>query len=185
MYASGPRIVVFDVGGIVHLEKTTANPSGYIYVTNPYLTVAGQTAPGGGITVHGQIYIQAHNVILRFISIRLGDATNNNYLYSTGINIGGNAKFNVIVDHVSVSWAHDDTAQIWTSKKISGFTFSWNLIGEGLRDPEHNTSQGMIFGSDTAEGIYTNNVDVHHNIIMKFMGRLPRAAIQDIRITTI
>ena len=179
----GPRIVVFNVSGIIHLQKTATNPNGFVYVTNPYLTVAGQTAPGGGITVHGQIYIQAHDVVLRYLTVRGGDATNNNYLYGTGINIGGNAKSNVIIDHVSVSWAHDDTMQIWTTKKISGFTFSWNLIGEGLRDPKQNTSQGMIFGSNTAEGIYTNNVDVHHNVMMKFMARLPRAAIQDIRIT--
>jgi len=65
---TGPRIVVFEVGGIIDLGEFT------VKITEPYLTIAGQTAPAPGITlIRGGIDIAAHDVIIRHIRVRPGD----------------------------------------------------------------------------------------------------------------
>lgn len=181
--ASEPRIVVFRVGGIINLEKTVKYPDGFIHVTNPYLTVAGQTAPGGGILVRGGIYLNANDVVIRFISIRLGKAPGNDFLYKAGVDIEDGSN-NLIVDHISVSWANDDTINLWPgiNSPLHDLTFSWNLIAEGIRrdspDPAVSTaSQAMMFGGNNPN---TTNVTVHHNAMMHFTNRLPYAQNKDI-----
>src|SRR5437764_6003573 len=67
--ADGPRTIVFDVGGTITLKKP-------LIVRNGRVTVAGQTAPGGGIAVRGYVFeIRADDVIVRYLRARLGDET--------------------------------------------------------------------------------------------------------------
>jgi len=65
----GRRIIVFEVGGVIDLQKNS------IMVTEPFLTIAGQTAPSPGITfIRGGICIETHDVIIRHICVRPGEA---------------------------------------------------------------------------------------------------------------
>lgn len=65
--AKGPRIVVFEVGGVIDMARQT------ITIREPYLTIAGQTAPSPGITlIRSGIDIATHDVIMRHIRVRTG-----------------------------------------------------------------------------------------------------------------
>lgn len=131
--ASGPRTVVFRVGGTITLQSQ-------IRITNPYLTIAGQTAPGGGITIThdgsiglGLIDILTHDVIVRHIRIRPGPFVlpTPDHLGSCcldALNIREGAR-DVIIDHVSVSWASDE---IFSIGNVSDITVQWSIISEGL-----------------------------------------------------
>src|SRR5687768_16161898 len=68
--ASGPRLVLFRVSGTITLE-------GDIRIKEPYLTIAGQTAPGEGVQIRGaHIRIEIHDVIIRYLKVRSGDLEN-------------------------------------------------------------------------------------------------------------
>ena len=165
--ASGPRTVVFKVAGIIDLEGET------ISITNPYITIAGQTAPEGGITIKGhELGIRTHDVVVRFLKIRTG--TENELPDQVGDAVGMIGKgdlYSNIIDHCSLSWAHDENAQIWswsTDTAPHDIIYSWNIISEGIDG--HST--GLIAGS------YSNtkdfkNVSVHHNLFANTSHRLP------------
>ncbi len=185
MYASGPRIVVFDVAGIIHLQRTAANPGGSIEVGNPYLTVAGQTAPGGGITVHGSIYINTHDTVVRFITVRLQPAPRNYMLYQAAISFGRGSSniYNNIVDHVSGSWSSRTMMGAWSSTGVlHDITYQYILLAEGMRYPEGYAGYpAMLFSSiENVQNLY--NISVHHNLMMKFTTRMPWAITKDVRI---
>ena len=121
--ASGPRTVVFRVGGTIELKSR-------IQVENPYLTIAGQTAPGGGITLKNgsnekdTLYILTHDVVVRYLRVRPGPGGD-----ADGVGVGTNAS-NVVLDHCSVSWAVDENLGVSsTAKNVS---IQWSIIAEGL-----------------------------------------------------
>ena len=97
--SEGPRIVIFDVSGIIRLETP-------IHVANPYLTIAGQTAPGDGVTVAGQMFhVYTFDVIIRHIRFRLGNyrgevAEPHWHDWAFFLNSANH----VILDHVAISW---------------------------------------------------------------------------------
>ena len=140
----GPRIIVFEVGGVVDLARTT------IDIREPYLTVAGQTAPSPGVTlIRGGIDIRTHDVVLRHIRIRPGadgDAKRSGWESDA---ISTIAARNVIVDHCSLSWAPDEnlsasgprftgaTPEAWRAGTSRNISFSYNLLAEGLADSTH------------------------------------------------
>ena len=98
--ASGPRIVVFEVGGVIDLNKARLN------IREPYVTVAGQTAPSPGMTIiRGAISIQTHDVILQHIRVRPGDAgeAKRSGWEPDGISTAGADAYNVLIDHCSIS----------------------------------------------------------------------------------
>ena len=69
--AEGPRVVVFEVSGNIDFRPYRA-----LAIKNPYLTVAGQTAPSPGITLVGcELHVNAHDVLLQHIRVRVGDLT--------------------------------------------------------------------------------------------------------------
>ena len=111
--ASGPRTCVFEVGGTIELDSR-------IKISDPYLTIAGQTAPGGGITIRnsasnekGDTFLTAtHDVVIRYIALRPGHAagsTTTNRATSI-FDSGDGSVYNVILDHISMSWASDDNS---------------------------------------------------------------------------
>ena len=107
--AEGPRIVVFKVAGVIDLEGER------IKIKNPYITIAGQTAPEGGITIKGhELGIQTHDVIVRFIKIRTGYNPDFGDQEGDAVGIDNAGVYNTIINHVSMSWAKDENAQIWT-----------------------------------------------------------------------
>ena len=99
---SGPKTIVFDVAGVIDLGKSTLD------ITSPYLTIDGESAPSPGITlIRGGISIRTHDVILRHIRIRPGEAgaAKGSGWSVDGVSTSGARR--VIVDHCSISWATD------------------------------------------------------------------------------
>src|SRR5687767_15113871 len=98
--AKGPRIIVFEVGGVIDLGRATLS------IDEPFLTIAGQTAPSPGITIiRGGLDIRTHDVIVRHIRIRTGvdgQAPRSGWEADALSTVGA---YNVIVDHCSMSWA--------------------------------------------------------------------------------
>ncbi|WP_414887033.1 pectate lyase family protein, partial [Sphingomonas sp. Leaf25] len=172
--AKGPRIVVFEVGGVIDLARTT------ITIKEPFLTIAGQTAPSPGITlIRGGIDIRAHDVIVRHIRVRPGldgQAKRSGWEVDAMNTV---AARNVIVDHCTMTWALDEnlsasgprfegaTPDEWRRNTSHNITFSYNLLAEGLADASHpkgEHSKGSLI-HDNASGIliwrnvYAHNVE--------------------------
>ena len=151
---TGPRIVVFDLEGQIALTSE-------ITIDDPFVTIAGQTAPGAGIVVSGaQISIETHDVIMRGMRIRAGDGPGDVPLNRDNLAMGGNGDKgveNVIVDHNSFTWSVDESLSIWGS--VRNVTVSNNLIAESLANSIHvdegktttgEHSMGMIVGHGPA-----------------------------------
>lgn len=99
----GARIVVFNVAGIIHLKSP-------VIIRAPYITIAGQTAPGDGVCVAGEsVWINTHDVVIRFMRFRRG-ATD---VARRDDALGGNPVGNIIIDHVSASWGLDEDMSIY------------------------------------------------------------------------
>lgn len=162
--ARGPRIVVFEVGGVIDLAGAELN------IREPYLTIAGQTAPDPGITlIRGELNIHAPEVIIQHLMIRPGEfgRPKKSGGDQDGISTHG-AVYNVIVDHCSLSWATDENLSIsgprfdggpepeqWRAHTSRHITYSHNLIYEGLANSVHSKgehSKGTLV-HDNASGV--------------------------------
>ena len=109
----GPRIVVFAVDGTIELKSP-------LRVNNDSITIAGQSAPGDGICLKDYpLVVNASNVIIRYIRVRVGDLNN---LDSDGLGGGRYGQKNVILDHLSVSWSIDECLSIY---KTENLTVQW------------------------------------------------------------
>lgn len=175
--SSGARIVVFKVAGIIDLKDL-------IYIGNPYITIAGQTAPGGGITLRGTqipdkrgyiFYIESNNIVIRYLRIRLGYNSNFGDLTGKNIVLSDNS-YNVIIDHCSMSWAQDKNFSLWgydASKPIKNVTIQNTIIAEPIEDQYRNATGLLIGGGgdDIAKG--QTNLDVHHNFFCSNRHRNP------------
>lgn len=172
--AKGPRIVVFEVGGVIDLGRST------LTITEPFLTIAGQTAPSPGITlIRGGIDIRAHDVIVRHLRVRPGlDGQPKRSGWEVDA-MNTVSAHNVIVDHCTMTWALDEnlsasgprfdgaTPDDWRRGTSHDITFSYNLLAEGLADASHpkgEHSKGSLI-HDNATGIliwrnvYAHNVE--------------------------
>ncbi|MBS7563590.1 polysaccharide lyase [Mucilaginibacter sp. Bleaf8] len=99
----GARIIVFNVAGIIQLKSP-------IIIRAPYITIAGQTAPGDGVCVAGEsVWINTHDVVIRYMRFRRG-ATD---VARRDDALGGNPVGNIIIDHVSASWGLDENMSIY------------------------------------------------------------------------
>lgn len=150
--ASGPRIVVFKVGGTIELQSALA-------IANSYITIAGQTAPGDGITLKysGEFNISgAHDVIIRYIRFRADGLADN----TDALNIVQDS-YNVILDHVSISWGTDENLSAVT--RSYDITIQWSVISEGLR-----TGYGSLFTAGA------RNISIHHSLYANNNSRTPK-----------
>lgn len=155
--ASSPRIIVFKVAGTIILKES-------LKVKNPYITIAGQTAPGEGITLKDYSFnVEADEAIIRNIRVRLGDLLEKDAMSVSGAE-------NVIVDHCSVSWGVDETLSV---TRCNNVTIQWSFITEGLHDSIHHASEHskgtLVYGS------YGQKVTYNHNLIAHNDARNPRA----------
>jgi hypothetical protein len=99
----GARIVVFNVAGIIHLKSP-------VIIRAPYITIAGQSAPGDGVCIAGEsVWINTHDVVIRYMRFRRG-ITN---VGRRDDAIGGNPVGNIMIDHVSASWGGDENMSIY------------------------------------------------------------------------
>jgi hypothetical protein len=161
--AGGPRIVVFNVAGIIHLKRP-------IDIEAPYLTIAGQAAPGDGICVAGfSTHINTHDVVVRYMRFRRG-ATD---IYDRDDTLGGNPIGNIIVDHCSCSWGLDENLSMYRHMYVQGngqpdkklptvnITLQWNISSEALNT--YNHAFGGTWGG--------YNTGFHHNLFANDTGR--------------
>ena len=159
----GARTVVFDVGGVIALKSVLCIPDdgGDVYV-------AGQTAPGDGITLINYTFgaMGASDVVIRDIRTRVGDVS--------GKSMGGmgiSSCDHTIIDHCSVSWATDEGL---SSRSASNITFQWNIIGESLHDSVHYDAGDRGSGTEThafAASIGGYVGSFHHNLLINNTGR--------------
>jgi pectate lyase len=136
----GPRIVVFEVGGVIDLAQKSVS------IREPFLTIAGQTAPSPGVTlIKGGLSIQAHDILIQHIRIRPGDAgqPKKSGWEPDGITSSGANAFNIVIDHCSVTWAVDENLSV-SGPRTEGpdattrrMTISNCIIAEGLHDSSH------------------------------------------------
>ncbi len=164
----GPRIVVFEVGGIIDLNK------GFLEITEPYLTIAGQTAPAPGITIiRGGIGITTHDVIVKHIRVRPGDAgqAKKSGWEPDGLKTSGGIAYNVIIDHCSFTWAVDENLSATGSREYGPdstshkITFSNNIIAEGLDDASHSKgphSKGSLIHDFCQDIAIVGNLYAHN-----------------------
>lgn len=155
--AKGPRTIIFRVSGLIPLKSP-------LKVKNPYLTIAGQTAPGAGICLKDfQLMISdTHDVIVRHLRVRPGE---NQHEEIDGVIIEGSE--NVIVDHCSVSWSTDEVF----SPDGKNITVQWCIISEGLDrsfHPKGKHSKGSIIRSTDG------GITLHHNIYAHNADRNPK-----------
>ena len=155
--ASGPRTVVFRVSGTIDLKKA-------LRIKKPFITIAGQSAPGGGICIKGYpLLIDADEVIIRHIRVRLGDGSGE----ATDA-ISARYIKNLIIDHVSAGWSVDEAVSIYHSENV---TVQWCLIAESMYKSNHGKGHhgfGGIWGS--------NYSSYHHNLLAHHSSRNPRFA---------
>jgi autotransporter-associated beta strand protein len=146
---STPRTVVFAVGGVININSAIT--------VRANITIAGQTAPGDGITVYGNTVAFKNNVICRYLRIH-GSINMNSSSYA--LSAGGAS--NVIFDHVSVTWGRWDNIKLDGSS--TGITFQYCLVGEAIL-PQY---LGALF-----EG--AKKITVHHTLWANNHSRNPKA----------
>jgi pectate lyase len=156
--AEGPRIVIFRVSGLITLAKP-------IVIKNPYLTIAGQTAPGDGICLRNYTFVIAtHDVVVRYLRSRLGDLSGQE---ADSITLASGAE-NVILDHCSATWSIDEALSL--AGNVSNVTVQWCLIAEGLNHSKHSKGAHGYGSLSRANGPVT----WHHNLWAHNNARNPR-----------
>ncbi|PTX97749.1 pectate lyase [Opitutus sp. ER46] len=156
--AAGPRIVVFRVSGTIALRKP-------ITVREPFLTIAGQTAPGDGICLRDDtLMIATHDVVVRFLRSRLGSESGRE---SDCIDFVHGAR-NSIIDHCSATWSVDECLSL--SGDVQDCTVQWCLIGESLNASTHHKGSHGFGSLSRANGA----ISWHHNLWIHNNARNPR-----------
>jgi hypothetical protein len=170
----GPRTIVFEVGGVIDLGRQA------IRISEPFLSIAGQTAPYPGITlIRGGIDVATHDVVIRHIRVRPGEAGADK---RSGVDfdaISTVGAHNVIVDHCSLTWATDENLSASGPRFVEGgktledfrkatsqrITFSHNLIAEGLAHSTHGKgehSKGSLIHDHVGEILIIGNLYAHN-----------------------
>lgn len=159
---SGPRIIVFEVGGIIDLDEED------LTINDGFLTIAGQTAPYPGITIiKGGLRVQANNVVVQHISIRPGDNNLSSSMNEPdGFNVSAN---NVVFDHCSVSWSIDENMSV--SRGGNNITFYRCIVAEGLSNSIHNKGEHSC-GTLIMDG--SKNISIYGSLYAHNFRRHPR-----------
>ncbi|OAP39799.1 pectate lyase [Sinorhizobium glycinis] len=155
--ASGPRVCIFRTGGTIVLREKS------LVIRNPFLTIAGETAPGGGIAIRNgktqirpSIEIWTNDVVIRHIRLRPGPHAVK-ACCSGALGLYSEAAKNIMLDHISASWGSDETID---SEDASHFTWQWGITSEPLLHGgpgKRNRARNMLF---TKGG----NISVHHSL---------------------
>ncbi|HEX3356856.1 MAG TPA: hypothetical protein VHS31_07795 [Tepidisphaeraceae bacterium] len=161
--SAGPRIVVFNVAGVIHLHNR-------IVVRAPYITIAGQTAPGDGVCIAGNtVEIETHDAVIRYMRFRRGQTD----VGDRNDGLGGNPIGNIIVDHCSCSWGFDENVSMYRhmydpedgTKELKlptcNITIQWTISSEAL--DTYNHAFGGTWGG--------RNDTFHHNLLACNTGR--------------
>ena len=164
--AEGPRTVIFDIGGTIRL----ASP---LTIRRGRITLAGQTAPGGGVTLRDQpLIVAADDVVIRHLRSRLGDESG---VEADAISIERGRR--IILDHVSASWSVDETLSVGSrydppERGIYDVTVQWSVIAESLNASGHGKGDHG-YGS-LIRGGHGARMTFHHNLWAAHRARMPR-----------
>lgn len=164
----GPRVVVFEVGGVIDLHQRQLS------IREPYLTIAGQTAPSPGITIiRGGVWTNTHNIVIQHIRVRPGDAgqSKRSGWSPDGITTSGGDAHDIIIDHCSFTWAVDENLSA-SGRRTEGpdatshrITFSNNIIAECLDDSSHENgphSKGTLVHDYCQDIAIVGNLFAHN-----------------------
>jgi len=148
--ATGPRIVVFEVSGRIDLRSN-------LTIKNPYITIAGQTAPPPGIMITGRTFvIQSHDILIQHLSVRVGDegkVADGSWDATDAIRVYGSNAYNIVIDHVSASWSIDEILD----------------VGYGVRDLTINNS---IFAQPLYKSVHTKGAHGYGNLLADNIARV-------------
>src|SRR5262249_26101302 len=136
----------------------------------PNITIAGQTAPGGGITLKNYaLRINKKNIIVRYLRARPGDLGTDNQV--DGISMGPAGGADLIFDHISASWGIDENFSIYGLPRV---TIQWSIVSEALFNSKHPS------GAHSMGGIQNGwDTSIHHNIYISNNDRNPKFNIAD------
>jgi pectate lyase len=172
--ASGPRTIVFRVGGTITLESN-------VEIREPFVTIAGHTAPGDGILLRGNgarslnmLRVFTHDVIIRHLRFRRGPSTNGGECSGDTISLFGADR--VIVDHVSAGWTTDQIMSMWPATNV---TIQESLMSEALHNSTHSDdcsvdgplqphALGPLVGQEST------NITFFRNVFANNVGRNPQ-----------
>ena len=158
------RTIVFRVSGTIELQSN-------LLVSGDNLTIAGQTSPGGGITLknYGMRLDGAHNVIVRYLRVRPGDTGSDTQV--DGIGFTNYGASDVIFDHVSASWGIDETFSFYGLPNV---TIQWSIISEGLRNSNHPKGEHSMGGIQNGW-----DMSIHHNLYVSNNARNAKFSVAD------
>ncbi|HMB23183.1 MAG: pectate lyase family protein [Chloroflexota bacterium] len=164
----GARIVVFRVAGTIELKSD-------LVIANPFITIAGQTAPGNGITLRGisadiesLVQIKTHDVIVRYLTLRAGPPSAGDGMEVLASD--SHDTYNVVIDHISISWAVNRDLTTWYD--AHDISIQWSIFSEGLNcsiHPKGCHSKGVLIGGYASDekkskpGAY--DISFHHNLM--------------------
>ena len=156
----GARIIVFNVSGIIRLKTP-------LIIRAPYITIAGQTAPGDGVCIASEsVWINTHDVVIRHMRFRRGET----HVGRRDDALGGNPVGNIMIDHVSASWGLDENMSVYRhmfdlqdgskAKKLPtvNITIQNSIFSEAL--DTYNHSFGSTLGGENctfARNLWANN----------------------------
>jgi hypothetical protein len=152
----GPRTVVFEVSGTIELQSR-------LNIANPFITIAGQTAPGDGICVKGgTLRVATDDVIIRYLRVRLGDASHGQGSLQGKDAIDISRGADIIVDHCSASWSLDEVLSASTHHPdLTRVTVQWCFITEALNPSNHGYGS-LIRGTGGAKYSFLRNLYAHN-----------------------
>lgn len=165
----GARIVVFNVAGIIRLKTP-------LIVRAPYITIAGQTAPGDGICIAGEsVWIDTHDVVIRHVRFRRGETN----VGRRDDALGGNAVGNIMIDHCSASWGLDENISMYrhmydpgdgsSARKLPTVNITFqNCISSEALDTYNHSFGSTIGGENCAfiRNLWANNAGRNPSIGM-------------------
>ncbi|MBI5296002.1 MAG: hypothetical protein HY869_11055 [Chloroflexi bacterium] len=166
--AEGPRIIVFRLAGTIGLESS-------LVISSPYVTIAGQSSPGAGITlrslnpaVEAILEIETHDVVIRYLTLRAGPPSAGDGVMILATD--AHDTYNVVIDHNSISWAVNRDLATWYD--VHNLSIQWNIFAEGLNcsiHPKGCHSKGVLLGGyasdENKDQPGAGNISFHHNLM--------------------
>jgi subtilisin-like proprotein convertase family protein len=153
--------IVFDVSGNIPLLSP-------LVISNSNLTIAGQTAPGAGITLQNYptLLDGATNVIIRYLRFRPGDTGTNttaaNFNLSPGDSLAFTNTLNVMIDHVSASWSTNAVLSVLSSSNV---TVQWSVIADSFSGTNINgTTTNVLQGQGSILRYGAGSLSFNHNL---------------------
>jgi hypothetical protein len=163
--ARGPRTIIFEVAGTIRLASD-------LVIREPRITIAGQSAPGGGVALaDATLIVDADDVVIRHLRVRRGDLA-----AGEGDSIWVRGGRRIILDHVSASWSVDETlsasARYEHGHGIHDLTVQWSIVAESLRRSQH--AEGEHGYGSLIRGGRGARFSFHHNLWAHHQARMPR-----------